>query len=161
MQKALILVVGAGIVIGLAWPSGRSTAPRASAVSRPADGTAEEPRETVLERSAGGHFYANVEVNGQLVRFLVDTGASGVALTEADAERIGLEFSRGDYEPVGMGASGPVRGKFVTLDKVSLDGKAAHEVEGAILEGSDISLLGQNYLGRFSVEMRGDTMRIY
>src|SRR3712207_8230944 len=49
-------------------------------------------------------FYANVEVNGQLVRFLVDTGATGVALTEADAERIGLQFDRGEYEEVGMGA---------------------------------------------------------
>ena len=157
-MKGLIFVVALGIVIGLAWPSGRATAPVAPAVSA-AEG--DEPRETVLERSEGGHFYANVEVNGELVRFLVDTGASGVALTEKDAERIGLEFDRGAYEQVGVGASGPVRGKFVTLDKVSLDGKAAHDVEGAILEGSDISLLGQNYLGRFSIEMRGDTMRIY
>ena len=158
MQKALIFVVAAGIVIGLAWPSGRSTAPVASAVSASRD---DQPRETVLERSEGGHFYANVEVNGELVRFLIDTGASGVALTERDAERIGLDFRRGDYEQVGVGASGPVRGKFVTLDKVSLDGKTARDVDGAILEGSDMSLLGQNYLGRFSVEMRGDTMRIY
>jgi aspartyl protease family protein len=157
-MKALVFFIAVGILVGLAWPSGRGTSPVANAVTVPGD---DEPRETVLERSEGGHFYANVEVNGELVRFLVDTGASGVALTEADAERIGIDFSRGDYEPVGMGASGPVRGKFVTLDKVSLDGKAARNVDGAILEGSDISLLGQNYLGRFSVEMRGDTMRIY
>ena len=157
-MKAFIFVIALGLLVGLAWPSNRAAAPVAQAATAPAD---EAPRETVLERSEGGHFYANVEVNGQLVRFLVDTGASGVALTEADAERIGLDFDRGAYEQVGMGASGPVRGKFVTLDKVSLDGKAAHGIEGAILEGSDISLLGQNYLGRFSVEMRGDTMRIY
>lgn len=157
-MKIFIFFIALGIVIGLAWPSKRASAPVAPVVASTPD---DQPRETVLERSEGGHFYANVEVNGEIVRFLVDTGASGVALTEADAERIGLDFHRGDYEQVGMGASGPVRGKFVTLDKVSLDGKAAHEVDGAILEGSDISLLGQNYLGRFSVEMRGDTMRIY
>jgi aspartyl protease family protein len=160
MQKALIFVVAAGVAVGLAWPSDRGSAPVATAVAV-AGGAADEPRETVLERSEGGHFYANVEVNGELVRFLIDTGASGVALTERDAERIGLEFDRRAYEQVGVGASGPVRGKFVTLDKVSLDGKSAHDVEGAILEGSDMSLLGQNFLGRFSVEMRGDTMRIY
>ena len=159
-MKAFIFFIAVGIVVGLAWPSGRATAPVAPVVTA-STGEPDEPRETVLERSEGGHFYANVEVNGELVRFLVDTGATGVALTEADAERIGLDFHRGDYEPVGMGASGPVRGKFVTLDKVSLDGKSARNVDGAILEGSDISLLGQNYLGRFSVEMRGDTMRIY
>jgi len=163
MQKTFLLVVAAGLVIGLAWPSNRSAAPTAPVVSASpaAEGGADEPRETVLERSGGGHFYADVEVNGELVRFLVDTGATSVALTERDAERIGLDFDRGSYEQVGVGASGPVRGKFVTLDKVTLDGKSAHKVEGAILEGSDISLLGQNYLGRFSIEMRGDTMRIY
>jgi aspartyl protease family protein len=165
MQKAFLLVVAAGVVVGLAWPSGRSQAPTAPAISShaaaAAEGSVDEPKETVLERSGGGHFYADVEVNGELVHFLVDTGATGVALTERDAERIGLAFDRGDYEQVGMGAGGPVRGKFVTLDKVSLDGKTVREVEGAILEGSEVSLLGQNYLGRFSIEMRGDTMRIY
>ena len=163
MQKAFLLVVAAGTVIGLALPSGRSAEPTAPAISPTAvaEGSDDVPRETVLERSGGGHFYADVEVNGELVRFLVDTGATGVALTERDAERVGLSFDRGDYEPVGMGAGGPIRGKFVTLDKVSLDGKAAHKIEGAILEGSEISLLGQNYLGRYSIEMRGDTMRIY
>jgi aspartyl protease family protein len=163
MQKAFFLVVAVGTIIGLAWPSDRSTAPTATAMAAAvaADGGASEPKETVLERSGGGHFYADVEVNGTLVRFLVDTGATGVALTERDAKRIGLDFDRGNYEQVGMGAGGPVRGKFVTLDKVSLDGKTAHKIEGAILDGSEISLLGQNYLGRFSIEIRGDTMRIY
>lgn len=163
MQKAFLLVVAGGILVGLAWPSGRSTAPTATVVatSSTAEGGDGEPRETVLERSHGGHFYADVEVNGELVHFLVDTGASSVALTERDAERIGLDFDSARYEQVGMGASGPVRGQFVILDKVSLDGKAVRKLEGAILQGSDISLLGQEYLGRFSIEMRGDTMRIY
>ena len=160
MHKTFILVVAAGIILGLAWPSGRPAAPVAPAVSSSADGE-EEPKETVLERSEGGHFYADVEINGELVHFLIDTGATAVALTERDAERIGLDFDPRAYEQVGIGASGPVQGKFVILDKVSLDGKSARKVEGAILQGSDISLLGQNFLGRFSVEMRGDTMRIY
>ncbi|MGA9582556.1 MAG: TIGR02281 family clan AA aspartic protease [Allosphingosinicella sp.] len=159
MQKAFLLMVAAGTIVGLAWPSGRSTAPVAPTAAPIAESGA--PKETVLERSGGGHFYADVEVNGELVRFLVDTGASGVALTERDAKRVGLAFDSGEYEQVGMGASGAVRGKFVILDKVSLDGKAAHRIDGAILEGSEISLLGQNYLGRFSIEIRGDTMRIY
>ena len=159
MQKALLLVVAAGIGIGLAWPSGRSAAPTDPVVATRA--AEDEPKETVLARSEGGHFYADVEINGELVHFLIDTGATAVALTERDAERIGLDFDPRAYEQVGVGASGPVRGKFVTLDKITLDGKSARKVEGAILEGSDISLLGQAYLGRFSIEMRGDTMRIY
>ena len=156
MQKALLVVIAAGAGIGYFLPTGEPPAPPVAAAR-----TGETVGETLLERSDNGHFYANVEVNGQLVRFLVDTGATSVALTLADAERIGIPFSRDEFETVGMGASGPVRGKDVLLDTVSLDGKQAREVKGAILEGSDISLLGQAYLGRFSVEMRDGRMRIY
>jgi aspartyl protease family protein len=156
MQKALFLTIAIGAGLGAAWPSGeRATPVQAASVS-----TSSEPRETVLERSVDGHFYANVEVNGQLVRFLVDTGASGVALTEKDAERVGIAFSPSEYEVVGSGASGPVRGKRIVLDTVTLDGKEARQVPGAILEGSDLSLLGQAWLNRYSVAMRGDRMWI-
>ena len=159
MQKAFLLVIAAGAGIGFMWPGSDAPAPAPVAAASVAPDSA--PRETVLERSPLGHFYADVEVNGQLVRFLIDTGATSVALTAKDAERIGIPFSPGEFETVGTGASGPVRGKFVTFDTVSLDGKEARSVSGAILEGADMNLLGQEYLGRFAVEMRGDTMRIY
>jgi len=119
------------------------------------------PKETLLKRQDDGHFYADVEVNGQLVHFLIDTGATGVALTEEDARRVGLVFSPGEFEPVGMGAGGPIRGKVVTIDRVSLDGKEARDVHGAILQGATMSLLGQAYLSKLgSVEMSGDYMRL-
>jgi aspartyl protease family protein len=158
MQKAFFLTVAVGLAIGLMWPTGPQSAPApAAAAVSTAPG---EMKETVLERSAGGHFYANVEVNGELVRFLVDTGATSVALTERDAERIGLPLNRGNYQTVGMGAGGPVRGQMVKLDKVSLDGKEVRGLTGTVLEGGDMNLLGQDYLGQFSVEMRGGRMRI-
>jgi aspartyl protease family protein len=153
MQKAFLVVTLLGAGIGFAWPT-RPEQTRPGAELAPG-----EIRETVLERSRGGHFYADVEVNGEMVRFVVDTGASAIALSEKDARRVGLRFDRDEYEEVGSGASGPVRGKLVTLDKVSLDGKVATGLSGAILQGSEFSL--QNYLGRFSIEIRGDTMRIY
>lgn len=167
MQKAFFLVVAAGIGIGMLWPSGRPAppVPTAAATSSAPQAPSEEapdeaPDETVLTRSESGHFYANAEVNGQLVRLLVDTGATGVALSEKDARRLGIPFSRGEFTIVGSGASGPVRGKLITLETVSLDGKEARKVPGAILEGSEISLLGQAYLGRFAIAIRGDTMTI-
>ncbi|QAY79039.1 TIGR02281 family clan AA aspartic protease [Sphingosinicella sp. BN140058] len=164
MQKSLLFVIALGIGIGFLVPTDDRAAPLARETAAPKADAAPTPaavRETVLERSDGGHFYANVEVNGQLVRFLVDTGATGVALAEKDAARIGIPFSRSEYEVVGMGASGPVQGKRVTLASVRLDGKEARGVSGVILGGGDMSLLGQAYLGRYSVEMRGDRMRIY
>ena len=161
MQKIFLTVIAVGAALGFMWPAGQAPAPVTAAGATASSSSSPAPQETVLERSPMGHFYANVEVNGQLVRFLVDTGATGIALTEKDAERIGIPFSRSEYSEVGTGAGGPIRGAFVTLDKVSLDGKEAHGLEGTILEGGDMNLLGQRFLGRFSVEMRGDKMRIY
>ena len=81
MYKALAFVVAAGAVIGFAIPS------RNRPVEAPAVATDGVPSETLLEREANGHFYVHAKVNGELVRFLIDTGASGVSLTEKDARR--------------------------------------------------------------------------
>jgi aspartyl protease family protein len=153
VHKALLLVIAVGVAIGLALPSGKRSV-EAPAVA--ADGS---PQETLLEREANGHFYVHAKVNGELVRFLIDTGASGVALTEKDARRAGIQFSRSEFEHVGEGAAGPIRGKLVTIKSVDVEGKKVTNVRGAILQGSDLSLLGQSYLSRIGeVEMRGDYM---
>jgi aspartyl protease family protein len=160
MQKALLVTLAIGGAIGIFWPSGEEAPPAAAAAVEAAPGGA-EPRETVLERSGGGHFYANVEVNGQLVRFLVDTGATNVTLTERDAERIGIALSPDSYQTVGMGAGGPVRGQVVKFDTVALDGKNVRGLTGAVLQGGEMNLLGQDFLNNFTVEMRAGKMRIY
>ena len=153
MMKPLLFVVVAGVAIGLAWPSGDQ---ESQAVASASGG---EPRETVLERESNGHFYVNAKVNGEIVRFIVDTGATGVALTEEDARRAGLAFSPSEFEYVGEGAAGPIRGKLVTIDKIEVDGKTVENVAGAVLQGGDLSLLGQSYLSRMGeVQMRGDYM---
>lgn len=153
MSRALFLVVVIGIAIGLALPSGKRPVEAAAVVS---DG---QPHDTLLEREANGHFYVHAKVNGELVRFLVDTGASGVALTEKDARRAGIDFSPAQFEEVAQGAAGPIRGKLVTIKSVEVDGKKVTNVRGAILQGSELSLLGQSYLSRIGeVEMRGDYM---
>jgi aspartyl protease family protein len=155
MQKALFLVVAAGAAIGLMWPSER--APSFGVLGQ-AGGAAGE---TVLKRRGNGHFYVDAEVNGELVNFVIDTGAFGVVLPVATARRLNIPFSERDFEVIGSGASGPVRGKTITLDRVSVDGKEVRRVEGAIAEGLDQPLLGQTYLSRLSsVEMSGEYMRL-
>jgi aspartyl protease family protein len=112
-----------------------------------------------LSRQADGHFYADVQVNGTPVRMLVDTGASGIALSRADARRAGLGISIGMPNIVGQGAGGAVKGEYVTLDRVSLGGASASAVPAVVLDGGGQSLLGQSFLGRFaSVEIRGDRL---
>jgi len=170
-MKSLLFVIAVGAGIGFMLPSGKSSAPAPAAAPAPAPAAASgpappaaasgNPRETLLERSEGGHFYVDAEVNGQLAHFVIDTGATSVALTVDDARRLGVPFSPGEFSVVGTGASGPVRGQRVTLDRVSVDGKEVRSVRGAVLEGLDISLLGQSYLSRISsVEMSGDHMRL-
>lgn len=116
---------------------------------------------TTLYRGANGHFFADGQVNGMTVHFLIDTGASGVALTADDAQRAGLQFSSLEFTPVGSGASGEVRGKLVTLDRVSLGGRTVEGVSGVILEGGQMSLLGQSFLSQMgTIEIKGDQMVI-
>lgn len=172
MVRALILVILAGGLVGLMLPSdlGPSATAPTPIVAEPREVGDEAPEppptyspsitpSTNLERQADGHFYAEAQVNGMPVHFLIDTGASGVALTQADARKMGLVFAAHEFTVIGSGASGPVRGKLVMLGRVTLGGKTVENVEGAILEGADRSLLGQSFLGRLgSLEMRGDRM---
>lgn len=114
-----------------------------------------------LRRAADGHFYANTTVNGQPVAMLVDTGASTVALTIGDAQRLGLAIDPATFQVVGTGASGPVRGAAVMLDGVTLAHRQIGPIAAVVLEGLDRSLLGQTFLSRMdSVQIAGDTMTL-
>jgi aspartyl protease family protein len=157
MQKLVFFVLGFGALVGIMMPSDKPTV--ASAKAEP--GLFESPayEETQLKRRDNGHFYVTAEVNGADIEFLVDTGASTVALTEEDAEAAGLDFSPDEFEPVARTANGIARGKALTLPKVTVDGKEVMEVEALILANSEVSLLGQSYLSRIGgVQMSGDTM---
>jgi aspartyl protease family protein len=159
MLKPFLVVISIGAAVGFLWPGGHAAAPTKPVAA--ASATDEKPRETLLKRHEDGHFYADVEVNGELVHFLIDTGATAVALTEEDARRVGVAVPASQYEYVGMGAGGPIRGANVTIKRISLDGKKADDVHGAVIQGAGISLLGQAYLSRLgSVEMSGDYMRL-
>lgn len=134
---------------------------------RPASVEEEEPDESrpagngfasrELIRSPDGHFYADAQVNGAQVRFMVDTGASFVALTRSDAQRAGIQPSA-DPETA-MSAGGEVDVVPVTIDRLAIGSLAATRVRGAVVDDLEISLLGQSFLERVgSVEIRGDRM---
>lgn len=159
MKIALALVSIVGIAIGLALPGAKHAAPPAAAetASTPAD----QPVETVLDRSDSGHFLAVADVNGEPTRFIVDTGADTVALTVEDAKRAHVAFDPTQFEVIGRGASGDVRGQEVRIDNIVLDGKRATDVRGVVLEGGDISLLGHTYLRKIAdVQIKGDKMTL-
>ncbi|WP_225871622.1 retropepsin-like aspartic protease family protein [Qipengyuania atrilutea] len=118
--------------------------------------------ETVLERRPDGHFYASVMIDGAETEMMVDTGASFIALTAADARDIGLSWREQDAIVVAHGASGPVKGVPVRLAEVELNGHIATNVEAAVIPtGLGVSLLGQSYLQKLErVEIAGETMSL-
>jgi len=118
------------------------------------------PQPLAIDRSSDGHFYADVDVNGVPVGFLIDTGATAIALTGGDAEAIGLDWDEYNLQVVGRGASGDVYGKPVILDEVTLGDFVARNVPAAIVpNGLDKSLLGQAFLKEInSVNISGDEM---
>ena len=108
--------------------------------------------EAQVTKAADGHYWAEGQVNGVNVRFLVDTGASAVALTPDDARKLG-------FEPQGLGytyqvttANGVARAARVKLDEVSVSGAEVRDVDAYVIEnGLSTSLLGMTYLGRLSL----------
>ena len=181
MARLYLIIILVGVFVGAMLPSG-SRAPHSTKVTQVSivepfsspsrrsygsnTGSRTAPPDvsglgTTIYRGANGHFFADAQVNGMTVHFLIDTGASGVALTTADAQRAGLQFSPMEFSSVGSGASGEVRGKMVTLDRVTLDGHEVRGVDGVILEGGEMSLLGQSFLSQMgTIEISGDRMVI-
>ena len=103
--------------------------------------------EVALPRQSDGHFYADVMIAGVQTRMLVDTGASVIALTGADADALGLVWDEASLATVAQGANGPVKGVTTTLPAVSVGGFEASSVAAIIVpEGLHISLLGQSFL---------------
>jgi aspartyl protease family protein len=173
MKAALLVVIAIGVAIGVSMPPRRdapvTAAPPTMAAPAPTSAPAVaivpgepmvSPGGTVLQRDDRGHFIAFAQVNGETIRFVVDTGASVVALTAEDAARAHVAVDPGAFVAVGQGASGEVRGQPVRLASVALDGKQAADVQAVVLPDAHVSLLGQNYLRRLSVSIQGDTMTL-
>jgi aspartyl protease family protein len=112
-----------------------------------------------LTADSRGHFLVNGQVNGGIVRFLVDTGATTIALSAADAGRLAIDYRKG--EPIFMStANGVVPVYKVKLDIVRVGDITANNVEAVVMEGSalPIALLGMSFLNRMEMKRDGQTM---
>lgn len=104
-----------------------------------------------VSKSADGHFWAEADVDGHEVRFLVDTGASAVALTAADAQRLGIDTNGLNYNYSVATANGEARAAQVKLASISIGNARVDNVDAFVLDhGLETSLLGMTYLGRLS-----------
>lgn len=124
-----------------------------------AGGARGDNRRIVLSHTGGGHFVVNGAINGKTARFLVDTGATNVAMDVATAERIGINYKSG--KPTrGYTANGIADGWSVKLNSVTLGGVTVHAVDATVLRSSMHGhiLLGNSFLNRFTMTRNGDEM---
>jgi aspartyl protease family protein len=111
-----------------------------------------------LKADARGHFIADGQVNGGTVRFMVDTGATAIALPAADAKRLGINYLKGERGLV-QTANGSAPAYRVKLDTVRLGDITLNNVEGVVLEGGlTMPLLGMSFLNRTEMKRDGETM---
>lgn len=122
-------------------------------------GTDNSGRATViLEQGQGGHYFAQGTINGEPVDFLVDTGATDIAISNAVAERLGLDF--GPKVTV-MTAAGPAPAWMTRLDSVSIGGLNHDNVRASITPGlGEQALLGMSFLKHFSIRQEGGNLII-
>lgn len=142
--KRQTLLLGQGTRLGAGAPSSGGTSGQAT-----------------LTVGAGGHFWANGAINGVAIRFLVDTGATTIALSGEAAKRLGLNYTAGARVPVRT-ASAVMSGHRIALDSVRVGDITLTNVEALVLEGRypEEALLGMSFLGRTQMKRDGDTLTL-
>ncbi len=113
-----------------------------------------------LYRAPDRHFYLTLDVNGTNIDFVIDTGATGVVLSQQDARRAGFDPDNLLYLGVASTANGEVRTASVKLKNVRFGDVLDKNITAWVNDGQlHTSLLGMSYLSRFSsIEIAGDTM---
>lgn len=154
-QAAIWGLIFLGVVAGYGlWNDvSRELAPRQQMVG---DATLEVPRQR------DGHFYVTAQSGDAVLDFVIDTGASDVVLTQADARRAGIDLGALAYTGSAATANGVVRTARTRLGELTLGGFTDRNVTVWVNEGEmDMSLLGMTYLRRFEkLEIADDVLRL-
>ncbi len=107
-------------------------------------------RTVVIPRDSRGHFQVNARVDGRQMGFMVDTGASVIALTATDAARLGLRPAAREFTAQVKTANGTVRAARTQLNRVEIDGVTVRDVAALIVPDEALSenLLGLSFLSK-------------
>jgi aspartyl protease family protein len=149
------LAMAAGMVIPrYASQMGAATAsrpaPAPASVPVPAGNVSSYARSVIVPRDARGHFQVDARVDGRLLNFMVDTGASVIALTASDAARLGIHPSASEFVAEVRTANGTVRAAPTRLDAVEIGDLVVRDVAALVLPDEALSdnLLGLSFLSR-------------
>jgi aspartyl protease family protein len=112
----------------------------------------------VLTAGSGGHFFTPGQINGRTVNFVVDTGATSIALGATEADRIGLDYKKGQLG-YSSTANGVVTTYRVRLNSVRIGDVEIFDVEASVLPAAmPVVLLGNTFLSRFQMTRQNDQM---
>ena len=153
-QAAIWALIFVGVIAAYGlWEDVRNdVAPQQSLIS---DGIVTVPR------GPDGHYHLTLAINDRPVRFVVDTGATQVVLSQRDAVAVGFDLANLDYSGVAFTANGAVRTAPVTLPAVQLEDISDRNVPAVVNEGAmDASLLGMSYLRLFDRIEIADNMLV-
>jgi aspartyl protease family protein len=150
---AAAVMAGAGVFMAqmadrMTPASAHTNAPRQQATvgaAVPASG-----RSISIPRDARGHFQTDARIDGQRIDFMVDTGASVVALNERSAARFGLRPSRGDYNATVTTANGTIKAARARIAVMDVGGLIVRDVDAMVLPDEALSenLLGLSFLSK-------------
>ena len=107
-----------------------------------------------------GHFWTMGQINGRSVRFLIDTGATSVALPASAARNMGIDFTKG-HRGFSNTAGGAVPVWRISLDAVTIGEMTLYGIEASVFEtGLDVALLGMSFLNRLEMRRDGSQMTL-
>ena len=155
-MRQIVIMAGVLLVFGVlaarfidhrAPPPNAANAMTATAQPEPTSGGA---RNVVLKRGNGGHFWTDARVDGRRIEFVVDTGATAIALRESDAARLGLRPSERDYSVKVGTANGMTRAAPVVLKRVEIGDIVVRDVPALIQpdKALGVNLLGMTFLSK-------------
>jgi len=128
---------------------------------RNADASGSGRSKVTLAADTRGHFFIDGAVNRIPVRFMVDTGATMVALPQRDADRLGIDYRAGRRAATRT-ANGIATVYLVKLDSIRIGDIELHNIDGLVHEGGGLeqALLGMSFLNRVSMQRDGGTMTL-
>ena len=156
-QFLFLFVVMAAVGMGFARYSDHAKTGGSNAMAMaarpapaPAPAVSSNYRTVTLNSDRRGHFQTDVRVDGRNIDFMVDTGASSIALRESSAAKLGIHPSARDYNIKMQTANGVGKAARVKLNRVELGGITVRDVDALVVpdESLSVNLLGMTFLSR-------------